>query len=509
MYWLIVIFLLLIIVFLLYNNKQSNKKVHLNEDFDNFIDNVYCINLNTNNDRFLLLDNMAKKENIQLNRFEAIDTRGVLYLKYKTLIHPNSYNKLYDTILRKSRKTHDELTPGAIGCYLSHLNLYKEALDRGDKLILVFEDDTVIPNNFKYDLLKKTKNLPKDFDIFLLGWISKGKNNIKVSEDIVKVRKYILMHSYLITDVGMRKIISTGLPIRKQIDHMISDNSNYINIYGTYPNGWVKQGVPSKNAAYLTNIQIPVKRSEIENFSMYNTNNNLLVIVYENTLHPNSLKLKSLLIKREFPFKFIGLGDEWKGFGTKTHAIINYLNENKESIDDNMYIICLDSRDVIVNQNVDYTIKCLKQFDDNKLIISSERGCCVPTTTLNMRKYVESKNINNYDHQYLNAGMIAGKAKVFRKIYPFNIKESDDDQTGLIKWWQNHPNDIILDYKQILFSNAFGWENEEFETACPYVLKNNNCNKKPCFIQTPAKFWKCYDKLYKESKHLKTWYIKK
>ena len=44
----------------------------------------------------------------------------------------------------------------------------------------------------------------------------------------------------------------------------------------------------------MTNIQIPLKKT-IENFS--NLSHNLLVIVYENTKHPNAEKLKDLLDK--------------------------------------------------------------------------------------------------------------------------------------------------------------------------------------------------------------------
>ena len=68
--------------------------------------------------------------------------------------------------------------------------------------------------------------------------------------------------------------------------------------------------------------------------------------------------------------------------------------------------------------------------------------------------------------------MIAGKAKVFKKIYPFNMRKTDDDQTGLIKWWQDHPDDIELDYDELLFSNANFW-NKDHEKGCPYKISKN------------------------------------
>ena len=71
--------------------------------------------------------------------------------------------------------------------------------------------------------------------MFLLGWWSTSKKNKKLSSDIVHIKGFILMHAYIINNIGMQKMLSVGMPIKKQIDHMASDNSNYINIYGTPP----------------------------------------------------------------------------------------------------------------------------------------------------------------------------------------------------------------------------------------------------------------------------------
>jgi len=499
----IIILICILIISILVYNLNLKKKDTINGDFLEIIDNVYCINLEDNKDRFLLVDSMAKKSDLSLTRFEAKDTRGVKFLQHKSLIHPIAYNKLYKTIINKTRKKDEDLTPGAVGCYLSHMSLYKEALNKGEKTILVFEDDTQIPVNFKSLFLEKIKNLPEDWDMFLLGWWSTSKKNKKISKDVVHVKGFILMHAYIINNIGMQKMLSVGMPIKKQIDHMASDNSSYINIYGTHPNGWIKQGAPTKNIAYMTNIQIPVKKS-IENFS--NISHDLIIIVYENTKHPNAEKLKDLLDKRGFPFVFIGIGDKWEGFGTKTHGVINYINEPSNNIKDDTYIICLDARDVICNGNVTDTLNILKKFDENKLIISTEKGCCVPSTTSSMRSYMDERaSKKNLENKYLNAGMIAGKAKMFKKIYPFNIRKTDDDQTGLIKWWQDHPNDIELDYDELLFSNADFW-NKDHEKGCPYKISKKLPNERiPQFIQTPAKYWKCYNNLYSKSKYFVTW----
>ena len=259
------ILVIIIISIYIYNLK---KVVHIQEKFDTDIDNIYCINLESNKERFYLLDSMAKNAKLSLARFEAIDTRGDLYLQYKNIIHPIALEDMHQTLWRNKRIHEHGLTPGAIGCYISHMSLYKEALNRGDKMIVVFEDDTQIPKNFKEGILEKMKNLPENWDMFLLGWIPMGKENKLITKDLYHVHRFILMHAYVITEVGMRKILNLCMPIiKKQVDHVVSDFSHTIHIYGTNPRGWIKQGSPSKNDAYRTNIQIPLlKRREVENF---------------------------------------------------------------------------------------------------------------------------------------------------------------------------------------------------------------------------------------------------
>ena len=55
---------------------------------------------------------------------------------------------------------------------------------------------------------------------------------------------------------------------------------------------------------------------------------------------------------------------------------------------------------------------------------------------------------------YLNAGLIAGKAKdLFRMIKALDIKEDKDDQAVLISFMYRNPNYIVLDYDQSMFGN--------------------------------------------------------
>ena len=233
----------------------------------------------------------------------------------------------------------------------------------------------------------------------------------------------------------------------------------------------------------------------------------ILVISYENTDNENANKLRLMLEKRNFPHIFIGKGDTWVGFGTKIHAYA----ESIKDIDDETFVVLVDSRDVLVNGTPSELVERLKEFDEkheNKLIVGAERGCCVQSTTEDMRKWVEEQQVDKENpFRHLNSGLVAGRAKVFKRIYPYGMGKKEDDQTHLIKWWMNHPEDIVLDYDQKIFSNAHIWDNN-MKMGCPYTLDSPATNKKkPIFLQTPGKYWECYNKLYERSKDLKDWFI--
>ena len=72
----------------------------------------------------------------------------------------------------------------------------------------------------------------------------------------------------------------------------------------------------------------------------------VFVLSYENELnndHKNDLENK--LKYYGYDYKFIGEGDEWKGFGTKTKAVKNFIRETN-----------LNDNDIIIDHDIDEII---------------------------------------------------------------------------------------------------------------------------------------------------------
>lgn len=246
-------------------------------------------------------------------------------------------------------------------------------------------------------------------------------------------------------------------------------------------------------------------------------NTKIRVLTYENQeSNKNKKDLDDKLNYYGYDHTFIGAGEKWKGFGTKIKAYQKYIKNI--NLQDEDILVITDSRDVFVNRPSRELIDAFKEFyeknggdmDKNlKLVFSSEIACCTPGITdeerAKMKTVALERNPNiKIESYFLNSGLCIGYVKAFKKHYlNINMNLNDDDQTKITNYWlNNHLDDIILDYNHELFSNAHVWGNNDNLNGCKYSKQENNqfifdnTNTKPFFIQTPAKYWKCYDYLY-------------
>ena len=132
-----ILILCIIIVFILTNTflnfSNSNNELYTNNDF-----NSYVINLKKNTDRldsFMNEYNKSDLKSISLDVYPAIVGKDIELINYVT---PAAYKQILTTEVLKNRRFHYELTRGAVGCYLSHLNIWKKIAESDKKFGLIF-----------------------------------------------------------------------------------------------------------------------------------------------------------------------------------------------------------------------------------------------------------------------------------------------------------------------------------------------------------------------------------
>lgn len=198
---------------------------------------AFVINLK---DDFIRKDEFLKKWNndSKLEFIEAVDSRGNLWHKFalENKISIDATTELISAIKNKKRKSHESLTEGAIGCYLSHIKCWEECLKNKDgDYCLILEDDSIIPEDIFSKIDEIVNELKIKWGIINLGWVGTTPYQI-LNNNLVIVDRFFLTHAYLLSNHGAETLLRLHKKIEKQVDAFMSDHSKEIIILGLMKN---------------------------------------------------------------------------------------------------------------------------------------------------------------------------------------------------------------------------------------------------------------------------------
>jgi GR25 family glycosyltransferase involved in LPS biosynthesis len=235
-------------IFIVNLEKCPKKKNYIKNFFDKYkIDinffkaiNGWALSMDT-------LKNIGTKFEKNMDNFEnLIDNRhdNGLATRYDEGSHTGQFNEYYERMYERDENCWyiHGMAPGQIGCILSHLNIYKNALALKMKTIMICEDDCQINenphsiSNYLNELNTLTNN---DWDMLYLDkeQIYNGEEiiqsgrvvhphldnskyalehlnftiNEKISENIRRVGARFGTYGYVISESGMKKILEWHL----------------------------------------------------------------------------------------------------------------------------------------------------------------------------------------------------------------------------------------------------------------------------------------------------------
>lgn len=217
------------------------------------------INLPHNEDRLIQFKKQYDSSDLShlpLEVFVGVDGKKIEIKEYVTA---DAYAQIMGTEQTGYRLRHKDLTRGGVGCYLSHISIYKQLLEDPDyDFYIIFEDDAV----FNTDVLKYIQYImsktPKDWNLILFGRIRCKCE--KVSAIYERARYFWGLFGYAINKEGARRVIDhyekTGIDM--QIDSAMSKMSqnDELVVYG------VSRDIISQDSRYVSNIQKPIKKSK-------------------------------------------------------------------------------------------------------------------------------------------------------------------------------------------------------------------------------------------------------
>lgn len=134
---------------------------------------------------------------------------------------------------------HFTLTRPAVGCFLSHLGLWRWMLDTGLPRLLVFEDDAHPAPDFDAQRFGTfVRDLQPHHEMVFVGrTIMDGLAERPVGPDLPRLYFYNGTFAYIITAVAARKLIPRLLPMNGHIDHEMSTTlvEHRVSIAAHYP----------------------------------------------------------------------------------------------------------------------------------------------------------------------------------------------------------------------------------------------------------------------------------
>ena len=244
-------------------------------------DKIIYINLDRRPDRNENMINILKKHNLMgiSERFSAVDGSNLDLNKISNKL----ITKKGIVDAKKSNKLYTVMTPGAIGCALSHHHVYKKIVDEKINRCLILEDDIELVDNFNemVDDIEKNKPLP-DYDLFFLGYHKSALRYPYQCErdDLCEMTRVYGLFGYIVTFAGAKKLLEI-FPITRQIDSEISDNSDWINLLALEFNKTIiKSDQSSIYTKFGTDIQVRDSIEEFNKESNYSEESILMIAIF-------------------------------------------------------------------------------------------------------------------------------------------------------------------------------------------------------------------------------------
>lgn len=191
---------------------------------------------------------------VPLQRLEAVDGGAVLDAA-RAYVEPAALAAL--DVMRRTgvRAGHRDLTPGAVGCYLSHVQAWRAVAASSAPYAFVFEDDADVPRDLLARFERARAQAGPGWDVLLLGYDGDG---VAAGPDVVRVMWFLRLHAYALTPAAARKLCECALPISQQVDWEVSRaaGSGRLRVYGMRPSAvgvtWQGSTVQSPLAAHAS-----------------------------------------------------------------------------------------------------------------------------------------------------------------------------------------------------------------------------------------------------------------
>lgn len=190
---------------------------------------AFLINLDSNTDRLAAAKQQLGAFGIAFERFPAVNGRA---------LSPAERSRHVARFHARMARL-DKLTPGEVGCSLSHMFVFRKMIEEGIEAALIFEDDVLLSDQFPRALRKVEASLDVSKpQVFLFTeWQETDITGIGDKEfSIVPLQYALRAEAYVITLPAARAIFKVNYPIVTMNDWWMRwRQRGLIELYGVRP----------------------------------------------------------------------------------------------------------------------------------------------------------------------------------------------------------------------------------------------------------------------------------
>lgn len=218
---------------------------------DKYFDRILVINTNQRADRLRDMTERFKSLGLVKDQFEFIDK-----YRFEAIngghVDRRNYNVTWDRGLNN----------GELGCYLSHLEIYKQIVLNGWNKTLILEDDALFTPEFFTDFGRHYEMLPFDFDMWYLGRGNYDVQNLKkpqkeltfygtkeeIAPGLFRSSRNWLTHAYVVNGKCARDLhAKASKEFYLTIDGVLADIQDELNVFSSNPS-LIIQDVKSRSS---------------------------------------------------------------------------------------------------------------------------------------------------------------------------------------------------------------------------------------------------------------------
>lgn len=178
---------------------------------------IVAINLTSRPDRWrALVDRMAAVGIDKIIRAPAVDGRKLPVGLIDALVPPSVEFGL-------APRSHLSLTPPAVGCFLSHLAIWRWAMRQGLPRVLVLEDDAMPSAHHTPEMFRDIiSSIAPDVGLTFLGHIIMAGLAEPTEAGLARLYYFNGTFAYLISSEACAFLLDHLMPLRTHIDHQMS-----------------------------------------------------------------------------------------------------------------------------------------------------------------------------------------------------------------------------------------------------------------------------------------------